>query len=569
MFITALVLCTFISGCVLVPNITESTTLSPDSHITSTPPPETEPENAPKINMQYLPTTVENPDNLPVLKWVCLTELMLGGGLRTWSEAAAIELNQMLAERNMPFRVQFILMTSNQYYGEWEWMEQDGIPELLAEADLIYGYLTSSEMQELLLPITEHVTGDAQPSLQNAVPHEYYWQRGMVGDDIYGIAATTLALPAANGWYANEKVFSDLQLTTDDFAGKAFWETDDAFALLYERNGQTPFLYLAGDGLGEWGYGQYGGVTGYMPAVMEYWINNRFHSIGSIFGIDYSSENPVVVNYLDTDYVKDCWSAVMRYKNAGYVSTRFDQALIRYDSVSADFVYSNPNQTYELCIPSEALYLGRTAGNGFVSGISKTTLFPEEAKSLLALLGEDEAFRMQLFYGKEERDYSLKDGYYTSISQEGSRYSLDFLSCLSSFAGLTAHPQGTDGLRAPGVNNGNLPIVEGKTLLETHGELLNRGTAYYPYQYAYSEEALQNGILCFDFSECEKEMAAIGEVCAYYFSFITNTVEVDGKPAMTEALYKQMLQDLKEAGSDRLLAELQGQLEQWQQANGY
>jgi hypothetical protein len=38
---------------------------------------------------------------------------------------------------------------------------------------------------------------------------------------------------------------------------------------------------------------------------------------------------------------------------------------------------------------------------------------------------------------------------------------------------------------------------------------------------------------------------------------------------MTKALYEQMLQDLKEAGSDRLLAELQGQLEQWQQANGY
>jgi hypothetical protein len=108
-----------------------------DEYTTSTLPPETEPEVAFQTNVQLLPETVENPEDFPVLKWVCLTEMMLGGGLRAWNEMAAIELNQMLAEKNMPFRVQFILMTSDQYYGEWEWLKQEGIPELLAEADLI------------------------------------------------------------------------------------------------------------------------------------------------------------------------------------------------------------------------------------------------------------------------------------------------------------------------------------------------------------------------------------------------------------------------------------------------
>ena len=58
------------------------------------------------VNIQYLPEKVENPDNLPVLNWLCLTDATMGGGPdRVWSEEAAKQLNQMLADRNMPFRI--------------------------------------------------------------------------------------------------------------------------------------------------------------------------------------------------------------------------------------------------------------------------------------------------------------------------------------------------------------------------------------------------------------------------------------------------------------------------------
>ena len=47
---------------------------------------------------QYLPAEVENPEGLPVLKWVCITDMYYGGKNRVWSEEAVHELNQMLQD---------------------------------------------------------------------------------------------------------------------------------------------------------------------------------------------------------------------------------------------------------------------------------------------------------------------------------------------------------------------------------------------------------------------------------------------------------------------------------------
>ena len=73
------------------------------------------------ITTQYLPEKVENPDDLPILKWVCLMETYYGGGNRTWTEDAVHEVNQMLAERNISFRVQFVLLTMNQFVWDMDW----------------------------------------------------------------------------------------------------------------------------------------------------------------------------------------------------------------------------------------------------------------------------------------------------------------------------------------------------------------------------------------------------------------------------------------------------------------
>ena len=60
-----------------------------------------------KAQCQYVPAEVTSPEGIPVLKWVCLRDEWN----HTWTEDAAVELNQMLSDRDMPFRVQFAIMT--------------------------------------------------------------------------------------------------------------------------------------------------------------------------------------------------------------------------------------------------------------------------------------------------------------------------------------------------------------------------------------------------------------------------------------------------------------------------
>ena len=52
-----------------------------------------------EISVQFPPETVENPDGLPVLKWVCLMEQFITSSNHLWSEDAVKEVNQMLTER--------------------------------------------------------------------------------------------------------------------------------------------------------------------------------------------------------------------------------------------------------------------------------------------------------------------------------------------------------------------------------------------------------------------------------------------------------------------------------------
>ena len=277
-------------------------------------------------------------------------------------------------------------------------------------------------------------------------------------------------------------------------------------------------------------------------------IDCRYQCIGSCFAIDYSQEVPTVVNYLDTDYIRNCQAAITRYKELGYTTYSYEDSKVIYTSVRANFPYLTPDNC--IAILSGELRIAAGSGNGFVSGISASSKHPEEALSLLALIAEDEEFRMQLFYGKEGRDYVLKDGYYVSVKQDdGSRYNLDFLSCLAYFSGLSCKEESMEFMRVPSVDNSAEPVIEGKTLLQTHQTLLDESVVWYPLQYAYSASAFDSGTLCFDFTGFEQELADMQEIYNYYFHFFTNhqeikdnsaTSEDESLPEMTQALTMMM-----------------------------
>ena len=498
-----------------------------------TAPAATEPE--PNITLQYLPESVEAPEEVTVLKWVCLTERPYGGGARIWNETAAVEFNQLLADRNMPFRVQFLLFTMDQWLLNSDWFSKPEVQEALTDADLIYGMVTDENMPRYLLPITEYAAGTKAPSLENAVPHAYNWRIGTVGNEVYGIP-TVLQQASAGGWTAEPSFFSTYGPTEAAFA-KDFCEMDELFARIYSGNGEQPFLYLAKDSVLRIGNEALGETVTVLPGALHPHISQGYKAAGACFGVDYSAGTPTVVNALETDHARQVQKAVAGYLEAGYVTDDPAAAQLRYGTVFGDRPYTD--HAGKTVIPNTVTFFHATQPGGVMTGVSGGTQHKEAALSLLNLIAEDESLRLRLFYGKEGRDYTVTDGCYTiRIYEDGSSYSMDFLSPLSYFSGMTAAPE-TANLLSPGTENWTLFSYDKKSFLETYQDILDRSILTDP--------------VAFDYTGFEQELAAMEAVYEKYFPAFSR---------LTEQQYGEMLRQLEAAGSKRILEAFKRQTEQ-------
>lgn len=500
------------------------------------------PETGLNANVQYLPETVENPDNLPVLKWVCIAD-----GKQVWTEDAVHELNQMLADREMPYRVQFVMLTGDvRLYTEW--FSQPETQEVLKEADLIYAWMTPANQQEYLMPITEYVTGDSQPTLKNAVVHELNWTGGMVDGEIYGIQ--TYPLPAnSHGWRLNPEVFTKYGLTEEDFH-RNYWEMDKIFEKIYKANNNEPFLCINSDGYSVRNKSR-SGVLVTLPGALLGSIEYVNQNIGLAFGIDVSSDTPKVINKLEMDTVRRIQEAILRYKEAGYTTSKPKEAQVFYGSMVGAETSFYFDQYY---IPVTDVVFDSHCDSYMVNGVAAISKHKEAALSLLNLIAEDEEFRHHLLFGKEGRDYTLADGNYAEIRRgDGAYYNMEFLSMYSVF----------DSVKEKDI----YPIsYEGKTKLETYLECMDSvAFCYYPVN--------------FDYSGLGTEVEEYAKVLGDYYWYLTNTEEskikkvIDGVehekiiPRMDTEAYDEMLQKLNDAGAKKIIAELQKQLDEWLEKN--
>ena len=534
----ALGLILIFQGCTSMP--TETSPLPSDSQSAVTPPSsgatkpeETEPE--PVVTCQTLPQQVENPENLPVLKWVCLTELLDGRPGRVWNEDAAHDLNKMLADRNLPFRVQFIILTiDNSAQPGPLWFSQPEAQEALQDADLIYARMSAGEMTQYLLPLTDYVTGNKEPNLNNAVVHETNWFSGTVEGQIYGIS-TCPQRPASNGWCIDTALLESSGLTPADLS-VPLWEADEVFAKLYAANGNKAFFYVRGNGVSSQLEHSESIPDSYFPSSLNNMFPRAYRNIGSCFAVDYSAQTPTVINKLDTDTVRNLLAAIQRYRAAGYVTENSAKALVMYtDSIDGSVVYETDGDT---CIPiTKAYYPYSSAQYNCVTGICATTEQEQAAAKLLQLVAEDEDFQMMLFHGKEGRDYTITDGYYEIITREdGTDYSLSFLSAHSYFSGLTSQQDSV--FRNPGAENWFYKAYEGMTTKETYLAMMDQ------------EPVLEYPVI-FDYTGYEDTVAKMESVFKKYFY------------AYSASSNEAMLKELKELGCDQLLEHLQAQLDKW------
>ena len=195
-----------------------------------------------------------------------------------------------------------------------------------------------------------------------------------------------------------------------------------------------------------------------------------------------------------------------------------------------------------------------------MTGIAASSTKKEQATRLLALIADDEEFRMQLLYGKQGRDYTVSaDGYYSIIKREdGACYSLDILSPYAYFSGLTSALANIS-YASPGTNNWSLIETDQYSALEYYRETLNRSVVNMP--------------VFFDYSGLETDLTSIQRVAEKYFPMFTNPEEIKDDPdtpdvdeyipKMDAEGYDYVLQSFKDAGSDKIIAELQRQLDAW------
>jgi len=524
-----------LSGCVTAPDNT-TTGKKPSIPIVSDAP-QNETTAPPSVSATYyLPEKVDAPDGIPVLKWFCLGAFV--SDTASWAQDAAIEINRVLAEKEMPFRLQFVLYSDSKIVAE-QWFSDSNVPAELSEADIIHGYFTEEIAKQYLQPITNYANGTASPALTQAVPHEIYWNLSTFSGEIYGIRSW-ISYPYGNGWIVDDTVISEWGYSTADFE-HPFWEMDALFAQIYEKNQDKPFLWDQFGNASGFGYGS--ALNDYHPASFNSQLRNQFQLIGSCFAIDYSTGTPTVVNYLETTYARNCQAALRRYREAGYLTTDPNSILVNYGTVYNNGIsLSAEENSYR--ISGQQLHFGGPQGSEPMNGISATTKHREEALALLSLIAYDEAFRELVLFGVEGQDYVLTEsGAHATITQkDGSSYNMGFLSVYSSLYGAGADPM--------------ILTEEGASRLETHQESLSH--------------SLPMCNIIFDFTTVAEGTAAVNTILGR-----TKQEDKEKDPPvlfarfgnLTEAEYDQMLAEIRAAGGDKIQAELQRQLDEWLKAN--
>lgn len=560
-----LVLTLLLSGCGTDPVVTPTQTTgsaSTDPVVSTTAPDNTEPqpteppttdasgkdlvtglypEDHPKLFSVLLPEEVDNPDDLPMLKWVVLAHWHYIANRATPTQSAVVAINQDLAARGIPFRIQlefysltdFIMDEKNTLY--YDLLNFPEVRDALKDADLITGmFYDEEELKTYLQPITEYVSGSGEPTLKNAVPHENYWIMTTVDGEIYGMPSRYCS-PKVLGWDVDERIFEEYGLQAEDFYAQ-FWEMDDTFAKVYEKNGGRGFLYLPGDKLN---YGEYN--DSYMPQIIYAQLCYQFRQITSCFAIDYTAETPQLVNYLETDYIRNTQQAIARYYSAGYYNAThpLDQ-YVKFADVDAGFEYRHNENTLNLygdyAIPVCNAQFMCTDLADYVSGISINSDQTEHCLSLLNLIAEDVEFRKLMLFGVEGEDYKVVNGLRKCVEEKGTSrrecYYMDYLSPLADFCGFKR-----------GVYEGYPVVEEGSTPLESYRKTLEGSTVWYPLNYD-----------DFDLTGLEDELAAINAVLEVRLKSF-HTMDADA--------YAQMLSDIREAGGDKVLKELQKQFDAW------
>ena len=486
--------------------------------------------------IQYVPEKLKHAGNLPVVKWVCLTDDYVFAtrgisGKDHYKEDVIVSVNKYLRDIGAGFQLQFVFVSGLDDFvieGQGimsleDWFTDSGVQAVAADADLLFANFSAARMQEYLEPISAEV----QSSLENAVPHAFLWQRTTLDGEVYGISSES-CMPSYLGWYVDAKVMDTYGMTVEDFQ-QEYWEMDAVFEELHQQHGGSLIMISQEDS-------SMPVVAGSDFRLPENAMDNlaTFKPIVACYAIDSSGDKPTVVNILETERMKAIRSAKSRYLEAGYTCLDTDpnaRYLISYSSVPNDEPVLRNGQWQ---IPVGKPFINTRQMFGQMTGIAKNSERKEEALAVLKLLAEDETFRRLLCFGQEGENYTLENGI-GNPTKKGWHY-LGYLTPMSDFSGMNTQEWTM-------VSN-QLVAAEGENSLTAYEQLVEKSYILCPLDFSYG----------FDLSGLVDEVKAVnGIVQSKSENFIKLTPEE----------YETWMQEIREAGGDVIQAELQRQLDEW------
>ena len=344
------------------------------------------PTDAPEsyADIQYVPQKIEEAGDLPVVKWVCLTDDFVFdsrgiSGRDHYKEDAILAANRYLKEIGAGFQLQFVFISGLDYFaveGQGmmsveDWFTDSGVRAVAENADLMFANFNAERMHEYLEPITSEVSS----TLANAVPHDFLWQRTTLDGETYGITSEN-AVPSYLGWYVDAVVMDSYGLAVEDFQ-REFWEMDDVFEKLYQQHGDTLIMIREEDSE----MPMIVGSNVRLPDNAMPYITT-FKPITACYVIDNSGDAPTIVNFLATERMKAIRFALSRYQEAEY--TCFDsnlnaRYLVSYYPVQSDEPVFRDGKWL---IPIGDPFINTRRMFGHMTGIAKNSGHKKEALAI-------------------------------------------------------------------------------------------------------------------------------------------------------------------------------------------
>lgn len=261
-----------------------------------------------------------------------------------------------------------------------------------------------------------------------------------------------------------------------------------------------------------------------------------FEQLVDPVGIEYEDDSLVVKNMFETDKMKSTLETLRKYYQAGYINA--DSATAQDDKSVKRFVTKGDGQPYAEVLWSKDLkydvvasqitdsYITNASTTGSMIAVSKNSKNPDKAVEFLNLLNTDEYIRNLLNYGIEGTHYESVNDKQIKLTDKASDYSVGYYTL------------------------GNLFITK---VLDNEPE-----TKWDEFQ-EFNDAAKESAVLGFKFdtSKVTNEIAAINNVLEEFKSTIySGSVDVD------EYLDK-LNKKLKDQGIDRVIEEMQTQLDAW------